>query len=369
MSSPAASAFDYLFGDPSWGSVWTGFLTATLVASLVWSYALLFPLSVMPAQRGAFGFLRSEKAALRIPRQVAFLLQKAPRVTLEGAGEWNQLRSAMALDYSNHRHVHGALFCAARALVVPATATAVGFSLLCFTYALREGSGPAAWLGGASMTYAAFPFVITTMAARYRWRRRAPFELLWLHESIVVLARHEKQIRLKILERAEVLSDIADMEFILMQRYRGSGTGTAAEMARKHWAARVLSHTSEAASFHGQPRPTSAEVWLWLFSHIDRLSAAINEHQPVATSTTDVRGTPRRRLTYSADRAGSILLVFLTLVLAAFLVGTAWSAGVRLSTVPWERIPLLLATATSLLPILGAVSTFIQILRKGRGEL
>lgn len=368
MTKSPLVALSSSFSDPSLGTAWTVLLVAALCTSLAWSYSLLLPLSVMPAQRGAFSFLKPEQAALLIPRRIAFFLQKPPAVAADSAGEWNRLRLAMASDYANHRHVHAAFFCVARALVVPATGTAALFSIACLTHALHDGSLAAAWLAGASMVYATFPFIITTMAARYRWRRRAPFEVLWLHESMVVLARHEKNFRSQTLERAEVWSDVADMEFILMERYRGSGSGTAEELARKHWSALMLTHASAAASFQGQPRPSSTEVWFWLYDHINRISAAINDRQSVTASIAYVRGTSRRRLTYSADRAGKILLLFLMPVFAACVVGTAWTSGVLLTALPWERVPILLTTLTSLLPILGAVATFVQIMRRGRRE-
>jgi hypothetical protein len=370
MSSPADSVLESLFADPSLGKVWTAALTTVLGASLAWSYALLIPLSVIPAQRGAFGFLGPEAAMLRLPRWMGKFLHKQPLLVAGRGNHWKRLHESMAADYTDHRRVHVALFSAARSLAVAASVTSVGLSALCFVYAIRDASGTAAWLGGASLVYATFPFIITIMAARYRWRRRAPFELLWLHESMVVLGRHEKQFLRKQLERAEILSDLGDIEYILMQRHRGSGSGSAGELAQSQWTTLVASHSRVSAAFQGQRRPTSDEVWLWLHAYTDRISGPIHEGETTSSpAALSLEEAPRKRPTYSADSAGTILLVSLGVAFACLVAAAAWSAGVRLTSLPWDLVSPGLATATSLVPVLGALGAVVRIVRKGRAEL
>ncbi|MBD8729404.1 hypothetical protein [Frigoribacterium sp. CFBP 13707] len=324
----------------------------------------------MPAQRGAFGFFGPEQGMLRLPRGVGWFLHRSPLSVAAEGGHWGHLRGSLALAYSDHRNVHVALFCVARILAVVAAATASGFAVWCFVCAVLMGSGTAAWLGGASIVYACFPVVITIMAARYRWRRRAPFELLWLHESMVVLARHENRSFSGELERAEVLSDVGDMEYTLMQRYRGSGSGSAERLARAQWAQCVVSHSTAAAVFQSQPQPTSDEVWTWLRAYINRITGSVVERQPaLPPATTFPRAVSTRRLTYSADSAGTILMVFLGLAFVSLLALAAWSAGVRVSSLPWELLSPGVAVVSSLPPVLGGLGALISLVRGGRGQL
>jgi hypothetical protein len=326
--------------------------TVSLVSlTALWSYALLGPLSILPSERGVFQFLWLEKLALSIPPSAAWFLCREPDLVTTSGKSWTALRAQFESAYRLHRQANAALFLPSRAGSAIVLVGAVAYAIFCFVYAAAVSSLATGLTGGAVLAFAFLPPVITIAASRRRWRRRAPFELQWLHEATAVLSRHKKAADSGTLERAEVLGDIGDMDHVLSSRHRNSSSGSSRKLAQEHWASATQYLTFSAAAFEGRPAVTSDEVWTWLARHVNQASKALLRNRPKRSTQT----LPRRaRQLYSADKAALTLVVMLV-VATAGLLGAAFilATGTPVD-VSWDGAAPWITGLSSLLALIGA---------------
>lgn len=333
---------------PAYASV----ATVSLVSlTALWSYALLGPLSILPSERGAFQFLWLEKRALLIPPSAAWFLGREADLVATPGKSWTALRAQFESAYRLHRQANAALFLPSRVGAAIVLVGAVAYAIFCFAYAAAASSLATGLTGGAVLAFAFLPSVVTIAASRRRWRRRAPFELQWLHEATAVLSRHKKASDSGTLERAEVLGDIGDMDYVLSRRHRESSSGASRKLAQEHWASATQHLTFSAAGFEGRPTVSSDEVWAWLTRHVNQASKAVLRDRP-KRSTEALPRQPRQL--YSADKAALTLVVMLVaatagLLGAAFILATG--TPVDLS---WDGVAPWITGLSSLLALIGA---------------
>jgi hypothetical protein len=345
-------ALDQFVEDARAWPTYSSMATVSLVSlTALWSYALLGPLSILPSERGAFKFLWLEKRALSIPSPAAWFLSREPDLVTTPGKSWAALRAQFESAYRLHRRANAALFLPSRVGAAIVLVGAVAYALFCFAYAAALSSLATGLTGGAVLAFAFLPTVITVAASRRRWRRRAPFELQWVHEATAVLSRHRGAADSGTLERAEILGDIGDMHHVLSRRHWNSSSGSSRKLAQKHWSSATQNLTFSAAAFEGRPAATSDEVWTWLTRHVNQASKAFLRDRP-KRSTQTVPRQPRRL--YSSDKAALTLVVMLVtatagLLGAAFILATG--APVDLS---WDGVAPWITGLSSLLALIGA---------------
>jgi hypothetical protein len=326
------------------------------VLFVAWSYALIAPLSVMPVERGAFQMLRVEKLALRLPRLTISSLSADPASVPVSGRHWNQMQTLFENDYLRHRRVHNGFFFLARFLAAATLLALLALSVACFRQAVITSAAAFAFGGGAVLSLAFVPIIVTLVGARYRWHRRTPFELLWVHEARTVLARHRKAAEKGHLERTEILVDIEDMDYVLGRRHCFPESRSNRRAVRNSWAAHTFPLVAIAAEFEGRSSVPSPHVWMWLSSYVNQASRLVSQSHGEVAPLDNVRPWPSR---YSSDRAG-IGMTLLLLGLFAGLFLAAWlTSGATTFHALWDGVQKafeggnsIVATLAGLVPIL-----------------
>lgn len=367
MPAPDAPLFDLtLAGTHTLSVGWFEAYVGLGVLAVAWSYALLAPMSVMPVERGVFQMLWPERLALGLPRPVAFLLKFEPKQVLLKSRYWTRFVAEHEVSYKHHRHVHAAMFLPARFLALIVLSSGLLFAIFSTLHALSVRSLAIGLGGGAVFVLLICPTLVTVLAARFRWRRRVPFEVAWIHEVKAVLSKHRRAATLGMLEQREVLTDLGDPEYVLARRHHNSPSGSSGEMASARWAARTEPLLESAAAFEGRASVSAPQVWAWLGTYVDQASKLIQQDVP-KTRVSSLK--PARRSKYSADKAGLVLLAMLLVIFAllaagALLIsGIATIGGIRSSIGPW------LTSLSSLAAGTGIVMTVIRQLSRGSASL
>jgi len=322
------------------------------VLFVAWSYALLAPLSVMPVERGAYKLLWLERQALRLPRLTTMFFYRDPATVPFHGRHWTRLQATFETEYLRHRRVHSGFFFLARFLASASLLASLALSIACFRQAAITNSATFAFGAGAVLSLAFVPTLLTLVAARFRWRRRAPFELLWMHEARTVLARHRKAAEKGLLERSEILVDIDDMDYVLGRRHRYPESGANRRAVRDAWAAHTLPLVASAAEFEGRSSTPSPHVWMWLGTYVNQASKLVSQNHGEVAPLDKVRPWPSH---YSSDRAG----VGMTLLLGGLFTGlflAAWlTSGTTTFHAFWDVTQTALTGTSSMVATLAAI--------------
>lgn len=122
------------------------------------------------------------------------------------------------------------------------------------------------------------PLVATYGAHDKRWRARAPFEWLYIKQSLWLL--HHLQKASKKREYRATLNSLDDLERLLVNRFLPlrASTPPSLRLANNWWQARMRPLISEKASFYGSPHnmQTPEAIQKWIEKSAELVSTPIN---------------------------------------------------------------------------------------------
>lgn len=346
-------------------ALWIAAVIGLCVGGAFWVYTAIWAFAMGPIQAHVFRLSSGEArlAKSRLGRRRLRKLQRDLAATASCGPSWSDLRALLGEHYVQLRAANYLVFLPT--VVLACVSLGLGLLQLAAAAPIAFQRGDMALIYGsvAVFTGSFVPGVLTFTALRMRWRRRAPFELRWLHEAGLLLRKYGDGDALSRWEQADLGPDLADLHHVLRSRYRGMPSIPNA--SRREWHLALDEWHSRDAALLQTLGPSTEMARHHARRQVERSARLLLDNRRNAPRAPElVVNVPK--LGYSADSATILLLAGLGTMVAVFAaMSFFFSQPSPLAAFSWERVEPVLRFVLVAVPAGGAFAAAVQRWRKG----
>lgn len=347
-------------------TVWVAAVIGLCLAGASWIYGAMWAIAMGPVQAHVFRLSSGEGRLVRsrLGRRRARKVRRDLAEAADCGPAWSSLTTLLGEHYVELRAANYLVF-------LPTVVLAC--TLLGFGVVQLLAAAPIAFVGGdmalaygsvATVVGSMVPGVLTFTAMRLRWRRRAPFEVRWVHEASLLLRKYGDGDTRTPWERGDLLPDLSDLHYVLRGRY--SRTMSVPGVSDRDWRIALQGWQNENAVILEAVGPSTAMTRRHARRQVEHSARLVMQSQTRSASqpepTVDVR-----RVHYSADSATLLFLAGLGTTVAIFAALSFFaSQPSQFAAIRWERVEPVLNFVVVAVPAAGVVGAAVNRWLQGR---